>query len=1624
MAELPRQGKQVPKRQKPSRLRHEVRPESTDDERDRKKPVPQEPDSDAIVPETQPNQDGYYVRNDFTPEREPDLSDLPTSPGTAELLQRTAVTKKADIHTSTWVPFALSTRTKETPGLNNNSGPADVPTFAFTRSQPSQVPKKASPKDKAFTTRSVPNTESTISGVHKQVVHASQDASVATEPAYVSPPIFLGNDDRHKTNPATEQEVPLFQQPATKESQNESAYPLPTQPDTPSKMPPSAQPDARPAPGASKARVVKKSKKGRKGQLSQQREGQRPPRSNVLARHAQQAMTTGKPVAETSNNPLATDDATVHTSQSHAVQAPAPINDLNGHAYVEDSPLVKEHECVAHVEESCNTTQTIPDTTFQEFPESSAQREFPTSSMFVTSTLPPKVDDTEREQQPLADVHYQDHGLVSAEERTPLPAQDSGRHIPENHESVAIATQSNQPQLPEVSASSQQSAPLPKDSEAILHRISHQDASHRVAKPRRKLRASGPVSNNPQEQAISSSLDQAIESVRVAMLADKFRAKHESMIIAKQREVEIAGLQDTINDHVQTIAERDESIRSLKEAFSQLTDKAKTNQKFVHGLQQDYEKLQKSATSFQKQSQMTLTEKITELEDEKKTLYHECETAVDKLAATQQKMKSALDDVYGRFIISESKRIDLIENLGKRDAEIGDERRKRDDMEKQLLSIVQSIPGQIVDASDTLAKKLESLQTSIEQAPAHDDRDNPIEECLDALRTLQMSPALTAKDIEKMESTLDSGLDTLSETIRSEPTPDTELRTFIGERLNSLQEAMLRYDKATTENRKTQELNVSLKVKLEEQQQHSRQLNEQIKELQQSEANLRAQSDQLERDLNELRVSPPVPHVDTEKLEREAVDLRQQLKKIEGDLKAANNKVETIEQERDTYKSNSEDVKTQLLELQQEHRDEDKVAMREEIVKDCESRFIEKERSLKSEIDRLMTERDEKENAHQEVSTNLDAAYTQIDELEDKIRTLESKALETTNIQEQLRQTTEELHTKSRGHTELSRRCEENVEKISELQGLLDKSQAQAVEQRTTMQTMREEADTTLGKAQQDASNTLQLLHNQISKLQEEKKDVSSKVQQARTNEGKLRQDIAELRAEKEADESRCQKDADQEREKLNEEHRTVIDDWNRRLTEKDAALEKAEADLRLAADQFKAKLAADREKAESNMQKLERQYQDVIKAEREKVRRNQQDGSQVQGGKSVLQDPRDAVQAAKSRKKVQRQNHSVLHGLHGQSPHFEKPSWALDAEFSQTQLDDDDLFATQHHTHEAPNNADSIDHEPGTATETQDLGSASISQDIFNMFRPSQQDTNRQVSSSLNLSSISLDDLAALDETQPASGAMLRGYVRDSSNHASAQANAKATPAVDNISVAGSHSSRSSGRPRSQANTASRMMPPPGNGFRYSQSGTGIHTEERGGSNRHTTYGKPLEMLGGSSTHASDPRDQTRPSSQQTNNQYDPRRSAQPGSQHGVTHPTKQGYTEKRKSSSDLAEKESASKKQRTRSQSRPLNSSADLPGKSPYASGKSASTSRPKAQKTLLYGQASASTPSRSKTPVASSRVRGRVTRQAPSSSGAYSPRGQPSSQISIGGPTRRSSTRLTRSQSKDARYELVSN
>lgn len=450
-----------------------------------------------------------------------------------------------------------------------------------------------------------------------------------------------------------------------------------------------------------------------------------------------------------------TKDNRVHASRAHTVQAPVPVDDRHEHAYAQEPQLPnEEYGCISYNKESCDTTPSLLDTTFQDFQDSSAQREFPTSSVRIPSTLPPQLDVTEPERLPLATVQDQ-AGSLCPEEYAVFSTQASGRHVlPNSHGLVDIPAVSAQSHQPEVRASNNQVESQPRDVDAVLHGISNRDGPPRVTKSRRKVRPSGPILHGLQEQTTSLSVEHALENVRVAMLANKYRAQHDTTMVTQQHKAEIAELQRTIDNQIQSIAEHDRSHQNLREALNQLTDRAKTNQRFVTGLQQDYEKLQKSATSFQKQSKETLRAKITELEDEKQALQQEFLAITDKLTATQRKMKSTLDDVYVRFVISESKRKDLAENLDKQDAVLKEERTKRDQMEKQLLSGVQSIPRQVVHSSDTLIKKLELLQTSLDNATADDSRNGQIEECLDALQTLRLTPALTMQDIEKLESTL------------------------------------------------------------------------------------------------------------------------------------------------------------------------------------------------------------------------------------------------------------------------------------------------------------------------------------------------------------------------------------------------------------------------------------------------------------------------------------------------------------------------------------------------------------------------------------------------------------------------------------------------------------------------------------------------------------------------------------------------------------------------------------------------------------------------------------------------------------------------------------------------------
>ena len=144
-------GEQLPKEQNPSRLRNEVRPQSTDDERDRRSTAVQVPNSDTIVPETQPGHAGDFHRDDPVADNESEFS---LSPNSAALLERTAVTKKTE--TTQCISFFGKLLSRNPIGRNDSSAtaaPSPNP-FAISYPQAKNVSSKPPLKEDATARRS------------------------------------------------------------------------------------------------------------------------------------------------------------------------------------------------------------------------------------------------------------------------------------------------------------------------------------------------------------------------------------------------------------------------------------------------------------------------------------------------------------------------------------------------------------------------------------------------------------------------------------------------------------------------------------------------------------------------------------------------------------------------------------------------------------------------------------------------------------------------------------------------------------------------------------------------------------------------------------------------------------------------------------------------------------------------------------------------------------------------------------------------------------------------------------------------------------------------------------------------------------------------------------------------------------------------------------------------------------------------------------------------------------------------------------------------------------------------------------------------------------------------------
>jgi hypothetical protein len=297
-----------------------------------------------------------------------------------------------------------------------------------------------------------------------------------------------------------------------------------------------------------------------------------------------------------------------------------------------------------------------------------------------------------------------------------------------------------------------------KQADAILHHVSSPKLTHRVEKQQKNKRA---INDPPSLTTtvlvpsrgpnVHSDFEQTLERLREAYCTEQHHKDHNIATQTNHFEEVKANLQDQINQYSVIITKWKDKHDALNMKVLQLQERAKTNQKYVSGLQKDHKKLQKSAIAFQDECKRTLQQKIAEVESEKKSLQRELEKTLDTLAKGQRTLKGTADDLYERLTTSDIKRKNLAEDLNKQVTMYEEEKSKRIDLETQILSSFQSVQRLLGESSSHLLERFESLQSSVESGALANEKNSTVRECFATLQKLQVTPSLTTKDIQKAE---------------------------------------------------------------------------------------------------------------------------------------------------------------------------------------------------------------------------------------------------------------------------------------------------------------------------------------------------------------------------------------------------------------------------------------------------------------------------------------------------------------------------------------------------------------------------------------------------------------------------------------------------------------------------------------------------------------------------------------------------------------------------------------------------------------------------------------------------------------------------------------------------------
>ncbi|KAL6709895.1 hypothetical protein ACN47E_000680 [Coniothyrium glycines] len=1003
--------------------------------------------------------------------------------------------------------------------------------------------------------------------------------------------------------------------------------------------------------------------------------------------------------------------------------------------------------------------------------------------------------------------------------------------------------------------------------DGMLHKISDTGPAGRVKKPQKKVRPQDQLSQRVLASPAPTTIEQYLEGLRVALLAERFRKEHEHNMNSKQQEQIVAALQENIKLQSDTIVDLKAKNHDLQTNLSRIREKAITNQKYIYGLQHDYDGMQKASLLVTQECKRVLQDKVDELEQEKSALRAEVEKTLEVLAKNQRTARSTVEDMYARLNLSEARRQDLMASLRTMTGLYEKERDRGDELDKRVVALLQGLQQQASGIAIDLTAKLVALEVLSNQANVDPQQGVKVQECLSLLRAMVIQPPLTVKDVDKAEKMLrhiHERIDKTSTTIPSAAMIKTDvtkdLETYIKVQLKSLRHDLLKQDETVTEIRTARETIKSLQQQVQSQNDHSKALQCQIKELERSEGNLKTNSIQLEKQLSSLRESTSMllqgqQHAETQ-LQHDLQQARDDLLVANSETEKAVHESQRFQQESSDFKKSLETAKDTLRHLQtkveQLEKRESSTTIHDNLIKNLKMEYTVKEAEFQSRLRHIGIERDEMRKSAQLLTDELGMKKLQIRTFEENVKALQSEIdtlhkeksavevkldsiqsssvnrSEMKDLNDRMERNADELTRKTQDHIALSRRCVDLNSEITNVKESRDELQHVVEKLRIENGNLRQEVDSGVADAKQQVDSTKKQAQDQVNRLEEEKEDMLRQLGQARDSQDNLKRDYDTLLVERanlhtevlkargtneviKTERTRIEHDYREKLRDMTNKHRSELADSDERLTQTTAALKESEARNHRLKDEYQHKIQADVKLAEAKLAEVEQLYQKKLtEAVYQATQQQEISRSTVvrETPPRSLHDESSMLAVGRQRKKVVRQNQSVLI-MGSQDPRsanvFEQHQGSVkDSVHREISNSDKNLFE------EDINLDDFLEFDEPVGPPEPELIPETQEPDHLPQIHG--EYSNILDSSSTDLTSITSDELIELEgNNQP----QVTSIQRESQDNLSTRdpTIGKHEASAESYKLPITQEDRSfcnAPRPRSQANTASRMMPPP----------------------------------------------------------------------------------------------------------------------------------------------------------------------------------------------------------------------